>query len=114
MVWQTEVCRPDGHHLLCRIHNNSYLYICRWLSAGEYGLRTNNLIDIAPFIEERELPNKRIRDTFEFAIANYNGTPSAETLYVWANDILSAASLQQSPKKKHNITIVDLLEKVNV
>jgi len=77
-------------------------------------LRTNNLIGIFPFIEERELPNKKIRDTFDFAIASYNGTPSAETLYVWASDILEAASLQQSPKKKHTITIVDLLEEVNV
>lgn len=72
-------------------------------------VKTSNVINVVPFIRERQSQNKKIRDTFNFAVSNYNGMPSLKTLHVWGRDILAASSLQQPPMDKHNLTIDDLL-----
>tara|TARA_E500000331_G_scaffold277342_1_gene270061 strand:- start:150 stop:356 length:207 start_codon:yes stop_codon:yes gene_type:complete len=54
------------------------------------------------------------RDTLNFAISHYSGIPSVKSLHVWANDILAAASLQQPPMNKHNLTVDDFLKEFSI
>ena len=73
------------------------------------GKQKSNVVDVVPIITQRRKHDQKIVDTLCFYIAAYRGRPCKKTAHTWAKDILTAVSLQQPPKNKHNFTEASLL-----